>query len=176
MKISLDKIPGFNKLPQVARNNPKFTVVVILTLAVALVFLLFAGSKETKEIRKSLDLVAGKQAVSSGQDKDVGVLTGSVDTKSYVNRIEKEYYDISSKFDSLNERIASLEKSSQDLRKNQTQVSKIIIDLDKRVADANKQNSVLSKKGIERGQSTGSLEETPLNPLSMSQPDRKSVV
>ena len=174
MKISLDKIPGFNKLPQVARNNPKFTVVVILTLAVALVFLLFAGSKETKEIRKSLDLVAGKQAVSSGQDKDVGVLTGSVDTKSYVNRIEKEYYDISSKFDSLNERIASLEKSSQDLRKNQTQVSKIIIDLDKRVADANKQNSVLSKKGIERGQSTGSLEETPLNPLSMSQPAGKT--
>ena len=174
MKISLDKIPGFNKLPQVARNNPKFTVVVILTLAVALVFLLFAGSKETKEIRKSLDLVAGKQAVSSGQDKDVGVLTGSVDTKSYVNRIEKEYYDISSKFDSLNERIASLEKSSQDLRKNQTQVSKIVIDLDKRVADANKQNSVLSKKGIERGQSTGSLEETPLNPLSMSQPAGKT--
>jgi hypothetical protein len=174
MKISLDKIPGFNKLPQAARNNPKFTVVVILTLAVALVFLLFAGSKETKEIRKSLDLVAGKQAVSSGQDKDVGVLTGSVDTKSYVNRIEKEYYDISSKFDSLNERIASLEKSSQDLRKNQTQVSKIIIDLDKRVADANKQNSILSKKGIERGQSTGSLEETPLNPLSMSQPAGKT--
>ena len=174
MKISLDKIPGFNKLPQVARNNPKFTVVVILTLAVALVFLLFAGSKETKEIRKSLDLVAGKQAVSSGQDKDVGVLTGSVDTKSYVNRIEKEYYDISSKFDSLNERIASLEKSSQDLRKNQTQVSKIVIDLDKRVADANKQNPVLSKKGIERGQSTGSLEETPLNPLSMSQPAGKT--
>ena len=174
MKISLDKIPGFNKLPQVARNNPKFTVVVILTLAVALVFLLFAGSKETKEIRKSLDLVAGKQAVSSGQDKDVGVLTGSVDTKSYVNRIEKEYYDISSKFDSLNERIASLEKSSQDLRKNQTQVSKIVIDLDKRVADANKQNSVLSKKGIERGQSTGSLEETPSNPLSMSQPAGKT--
>ena len=174
MKISLDKIPGFNKLPQVARNNPKFTVVVILTLAVALVFLLFAGSKETKEIRKSLDLVAGKQAVSSGQDKDVGVLTGSVDTKSYVNRIEKEYYDISSKFDSLNERIASLEKSSQDLRKNQTQVSKIVIDLDKRVADANKQNPVLSKKGIERGQSTGSLEETPSNPLSMSQPAGKT--
>ena len=174
MKISLDKIPGFNKLPQAARNNPKFTVVVILTLAVALVLLLFAGSKETKEIRKSLDLVAGKQAVSSGQDKDVGVLTGSVDTKSYVNRIEKEYYDISSKFDSLNERIASLEKSSQDLRKNQTQVSKIVIDLDKRVADANKQNSVLSKKGIERGQSTGSLEETPLNPLSMSQPAGKT--
>ena len=174
MKISLDKIPGFNKLPQAARNNPKFTAVVILTLAVALVLLLFAGSKETKEIRKSLDLVAGKQAVSSGQDKDVGVLTGSVDTKSYVNRIEKEYYDISSKFDSLNERIASLEKSSQDLRKNQTQVSKIVIDLDKRVADANKQNSVLSKKGIERGQSTGSLEETPLNPLSMSQPAGKT--
>ena len=174
MKISLDKIPGFNKLPLAARNNPKFTAVVILTLAVALVFLLFAGSKETKEIRKSLDLVAGKQAVSSGQDKDVGVLTGSVDTKSYVNRIEKEYYDISSKFDSLNERIASLEKSSQDLRKNQTQVSKIVIDLDKRVADANKQNPVLSKKGIERGQSTGSLEETPLNPLSMSQPAGKT--
>ena len=174
MKISLDKIPGFNKLPQVARNNPKFTVVVILTLAVALVFLLFAGSKETKEIRKSLDLVAGKQAVSSGQDKDVGVLTGSVDTKSYVNRIEKEYYDISSKFDSLNERIASLEKSSQDLRKNQTQVSKIVIDLDKRVTDKLEQNTGLTKKNLGRGQSTGSIEETLTSPLSMSQPAGKT--
>jgi len=174
MKISLDKIPGFNKLPQAARNNPKFTVVVILILAAALVFLLFAGSKETKEIRKSLDLAAGKQAASSGQDKDVGVLTGSVDTKSYVNRIEKQYYDISSKFDSLNERMASVEKSSQDLRKNQTQVSKIIIDLDKRMSDTNKQNP-LSKKSIERGQSAGSLEESLIGSVSTPQALKQSV-
>jgi len=174
MRISLDKIPGFNKLPQAARNNPKFTVVVILILAATLVFLLFAGSKETKEIRKSLDLAAGKQAASSGQDKDVGVLTGSVDTKSYVNRIEKQYYDISSKFDSLNERIAFLEKGSQDLRKNQTQVSKIIIDLDKRMSDTNKQNP-LAKKGIERGQSAGSLEENLIGSLSAPQAAKQSV-
>ncbi len=174
MKIAFDKIPGFNKLPPVLRNNPKLAFMVIFSLTIALMFLLFAGSKETQKIRKSLDLAAAKQVADTKQDKDVGVLTGSVDTKSYVNRIEKQYYDISSKFDSMNERVASLEKSSQDLRKNQTQVSKIVIDLDKRVADANKQNSVLSKKGIERGQSTGSLEETPLNPLSMSQPAGKT--
>ena len=173
MKMPLDKIPGFNKLPKVARDNPKFTVAVVLILAIALAFLLFAGSKETKEIRKSLDLSAGKQAASD-QDKDVGVLTGSVDTKSYVNRIEKQYYDISSKFDSLHDRIASLEKDSQGLRKNQTQVSKIIIDLDKRMTDADKQNP-LSKKGIERGQNTGSLEEALIGSLSAPQAAKQSV-
>ncbi|RJP30001.1 MAG: hypothetical protein C4533_00040 [Candidatus Omnitrophota bacterium] len=175
MKIPLDKIPGFNKLPKVARDNPKFTVVVVLILTVALTFLLFAGSKETKAIRKSLDLAAGKQAVSAVQDKDVGVLTGSVDTKSYVNRIEKQYYDISSKFDSLNDRIASLEKGSQDLRKNLTQVSKIIIDLDKRVTETNKQNPALSKKSIERGQSVGSLEENLIGSLSAPQAAKQSI-
>jgi hypothetical protein len=175
MKISLDKIPGFNKLPKVARNNPKFTIAVVLILASGFTFLFFAGSKETKEIKRSLDLAVSKQAASGRQDKDVGVLTGSVDTKSYVNRIEKQYYDISSKFDSLNERIAVLEKSSQDLRKNQTQVSKIVIDLDKRVTETNKQNPALSKKGIERGQSAGSLEETLIGSLSAPQAAKQSV-
>lgn len=175
MKIALDKIPGFNKLPPVLRNNPKLAFTVIFSLTIVLVFLLFAGSKETQKIRKSLDLAAAKQAADTTQDKDVGVLTGSVDTKSYVNRIEKQYYDISSKFDSMNERIASLEKSFQDLRKNQTQVSKIVIDLDKRVTDNSTQNPVLSKKGIERGQSAGSLEETLIGSLSAPQAARQSV-
>ncbi len=175
MKIAFDKIPGFNKLPPVLRNNPKLAFAVIFSLTIALTFLLFAGSKETQKIRKSLDLAAAKQAADTKQDKDVGVLTGSVDTKSYVNRIEKQYYDISSKFDSLNERIASLEKSSQDLRKNQTQVSKIVIDLDKRVTGTITQNPVVSKKGIERGQSAGSLEETLIGSLSAPQAARQSV-
>ena len=175
MKLTLDKIPGFNKLPPVLRNNPKLAFAVIFSLTIALTFLLFAGSKETQKIKKSLDLAAAKQAADTKQDKDVGVITGSVDTKSYVNRIEKQYYDIASKFDSLNERIASLEKSSQDLRKNQTQVSKIVIDLDKRVTDTITQNPVLSKKGIERGQSAGSLEETLIGSLSAPQAARQSV-
>ena len=32
MKIALDKIPGFNKLSPVLRNNPKLAVVIILIL------------------------------------------------------------------------------------------------------------------------------------------------
>ena len=120
MKITLDKIPGFNKLPPVLRNNPKLAFTIIFSLIIALTLLLFAGSKETRKIQKSLGLVETKKSAGLAEDKDVGVLTGSVDTKSYVNRIEKQYYDISSKFDSLNERIAVLEKSSQDLRKNQS--------------------------------------------------------
>jgi len=174
MKITLDKIPGFNKLPPVLRNNPKLAFTIIFSLIIALTLLLFAGSKETRKIQKSLGLVETKKTASLAEDKDVGVITGSVDTKSYVNRIEKQYYDISSKFDSLNERIAVLEKSSQDLRKNQTQVSRIVIDLDKRVTDKLEQNTGLTKKNLERGQSTGSLEETLLNPLSMSQPAGKT--
>ena len=175
MKIAFDKIPGFNKLPPVLRNNPKLAFVVIFSLSIALALLLFAGGKETQKIKKSLGLVEIKNGAGVAEDKDVGVLTGSVDTKSYVSRIEKQYYDISSKFDSLNERIAALEKSAQDLRKNQTQVSKIVMDFDKRVAGTLTQNPVLSKKGLERGQSTGSLEETLLNPLSMSQPAGKTI-
>ena len=174
MKIAFDKIPGFNKLPSVLRNNPKFAIVIISCLVIVLIFLLFAGSKETRKIQKSLGLVQAKNGAGLSGDKDVGVLVGSVDTKSYVSRIEKQYYDINSKFDSLNDRIAALEKNSQDLRKNQSQISKIVIDLDKRVTDKFEQNTSLTKKNLERGQSTGSSEETQNTPLSMSQPAGKT--
>ena len=175
MKIPFDKIPGFNKLPPVLRNNPKLAFVVISCIVIVLVFLLFAGSKETQKIQKGLGLVETKKTAGSGGDKDVGVLVGSVDTKSYVSRIEKQYYDISSKFDSFSERISSLEKNFQELRKNQSQISKIAIDLDKRVTDKLEQNTGLTKKNLERGQSTGSIEEAQNNPLSMSQPAGKII-
>lgn len=175
MKIPLDKIPGFNKLPPVLRNNPKLTFVIISSLSMALTLLVFTGSKETNNIRKSLDLAEAKKAVGPGEDKDVGVLVGSVDTKSYVSRIEKQYYDITEKFDSLNERIGGFENNVQDLRKNQSQISKIVVDLDKRVTDTLTQNNDLTKKGFERGQSTGSIEETLLSPLSVSQPAGKII-
>ncbi len=174
MKITLDKIPGFNKLPPVLRNNPKLAIVIISCLVTALIFLLFVGSKETRKIQKSLGLVETKKAIGSIEDKDVGVLTGSVDTKSYVSRIEKQYYDISSKFDSLNERIAVFEKTTQELRKNQSQISKIIVDLDKRVTDKLEQNTGLTKKNLGQGQNTGSIEEAQNIPLSMSQPAAKT--
>ena len=175
MKIPLDKIPGFNKLPPVLRNNPKLAFVVISCLVIVLLFLLFAGSKETQKIQKGLGLVETKKTAGLAGDKDVGVLVGSVDTKSYVSRIEKQYYDISSKLDSFSERVSSLEKNSQELRKNQSQISKIVIDLDKKVTDKLEQNTILTKKSLERGQSTGSIEEAQNNPLSMSQPAGKII-
>ena len=122
MKIPFDKIPGFNKLPPVLRNNPKLSFAIISCLSIIIVFLVFAGSKETQKIQKSLGLGEAKKTVGSGEDKDVGVLVGSVDTKSYVSRIEKQYYDITAKFDSLNERIGEFEKNAQELRKNQSQI------------------------------------------------------
>ena len=175
MKITLDKIPGFNKLPPVLRNNPKLTFVIISSLSMALTLLLFAGNRETRKIRKSLDLAEAKKTASPGEDKDVGVLVGSVDTKSYVSRIEKQYYDITAKFDSLNDRIGAFENNAQELRKNQSQISKIVVDLDKRVTDTLTQNSGLTKQGLERGQSNGSIEETLLGPLSISQPAGKII-
>jgi hypothetical protein len=54
-------------------------------------------------------------------------------------------------------------------------VSKIVIDLDKRVTETNKQNPALSKKGIERGQSAGSLEETLIGSLSAPQAAKQSI-
>ncbi|OGX47193.1 MAG: hypothetical protein A2216_03725 [Omnitrophica WOR_2 bacterium RIFOXYA2_FULL_45_12] len=175
MKITLDKIPGFNKLPPVLRNNQKLTFIIISSLSMALTLLVFTGSKETQKIRKSLDLAEAKKTAGPGEDKDVGVLVGSVDTKSYVSRIEKQYYDITAKFDSLNDRIGAFENNAQELRKNQSQISKIVVDLDKRVTDTLTQNSGLIKQGLERGQSTGSIEETLLSPLSMSQPARQAI-
>lgn len=157
MKIPLDKIPGFNKLPPVLRNNPNLAFVVMLCLGIVLVLLLFAGSKEIQKIRKGLDLAKVNKTTKIGEDKDVGILTGSVDTKSYVSRIEKQYYDISAKFDSVNERIGALEKSASDVRKNQADLSTIVMDFDKRAGDALKRDS-------------GSIEETLRSPLSMSQP------
>lgn len=175
MKIPFDKIPGFNKLPPALRNNPKLSFVIISTLSIALTLLLFAGGKETQKIRKSMDLTGAKGTSMPAEDKDVGVLTGEVDTKSYVSRIEKQYYDITEKFDSLSERIGAFEKSAQDLRKNQSQISKIVVDLDKRVADTLTQNTSLTKKNLAQGQSAGFQDEAFINPLSMSQPAGKTI-
>ena len=175
MKITLDRIPGFNKLPAWLRNNPKLAIIIIFCLFITLMFLLLTGSRETQKIQKSLGLVGSKKTAALSNDKDVGVISGSVDTKSYVNRIEKQYYDIASKFDSLNERVAGLEKNNQDLHKNQAQVSKIVIDLDKRMTDTFKQPASLTKKSLQRGQTTGSLEEAQNFPLSMSQPADKTI-
>jgi len=175
MKIPFNKIPAFNKFPSVLRNNPKLTFAVIFSLCIVFIFLLVTGSKETQKIKKSLNLVETKKTADSGQDKDVGVLVGAVDTKSYVSRIEKQYYDITGKFDSLNERIGALEKGTQDLHKNQSQIGKIVMDLDKRVTDRLEQNTGLTKKGLARGQSTGSIEEAFINPLSVPQQASKTI-
>ncbi|MDD2731034.1 MAG: TraB/VirB10 family protein [Candidatus Portnoybacteria bacterium] len=172
MKIAIDKIPGFNKLPPFLRNNPKLALAVIFCFTVILAFLLFAGSKETQKIRKSLDLTEVRK--TTGDDKDVGVLVGSVDTKSYVSRIEKQYYDISAKFDSVNERMGALEKNTQDLRKNQSEISRIVIDLDKRAAGTLTKDTGSIKRSLERGQSVGFLEDS-LAPLSLSQPARQAM-
>ena len=75
MKIPLNKISGFNKLPPFLRNNPRLALAVIFCLVVVLAFLLFAGSKETQKIKQSLDLIETKKT-SGGDDKDVGVLVG----------------------------------------------------------------------------------------------------
>ena len=175
MRMQLDKMPGFNKLPPALRNNPKSAIIIIFSLVGVLSFLLFAGSRETLKIRRNMNKPEAKESRRITHDKDVGVLTESVDTKSYINRIEKQYYDISSKFDSVNERIDALEKGSQDLRKNQSQVSKIVIDLDKRVTDTLAKNTGLANKGFERGQRSGSIEETVGSPLPMSQPADKTI-
>jgi len=175
MKIPLDKILKFNKLPPVLRNNPKLTFVILSSLCVVLVFLVFAGSKETQKIKKSLRLVETKKPTGSNEDKDVGVLVGSVDTKSYVSRIEKQYYDITAKFDSVQDRIGTLEKNAQELRKNESDMGKILMDLDKRVADSLKQNIGSMKRNLERGQGTGLTEEALNNSLSMSQPARQPI-
>ncbi len=175
MKITLDKIPGFNKLPPALRNNPKLAFVIIFCLVVGLVFLLFAGSKETQKIQKSLGLAETKKTAGSSEDEDVGVLVGSVDTKSYVSRIEKQYYDIAAKSDSIQERVGALEKNARELRKNESDTSRILMDLDKRVANSLKQNVGSMKRGLERGQSTGFIEEALNNPLSMSQLARQPI-
>jgi hypothetical protein len=49
------------------------------------------------------------------------------------------------------------------------------VNLDKRVTDTFIQNTGLTKKGLERGQSTGSIEGTLIDPLSMSQPARQAI-
>jgi len=175
MKIPFDKIPGFNKLPPVLRNNPKLAIVVVLSLTIALIFLLFAGGKETQKIRRTLEIFETKKSAGSGDDKDVGILVGSVDTKSYVSRIEKQYYDISAKFDSVNERMGALEKNTQDLRKNQSEISRIVIDLDKRAAGTLTKDTGSIKRSLEQGQSAGFIGESLIAPLSMSQPARQAM-
>lgn len=146
------KIPGFDTLASLLRNRPRPVVLAVCGLAVISGFLAFAGVRETKKIGKSLGTADLSRAKDSLQDKDVGVLVGSVDTKSYVSRIEKQYYDIAAREENAEARLAEFEKEMAYLRKNQSEMSKIVMDLDKRVTTALSQNFGQGREdsGIER--------------------------
>lgn len=159
MKMPFDKIPLVNRLLQGFRSNPVRSLVIIVSLVATLAFLVFTGGEETAKLRKSLKTGEDKKTFKQDGDKDVGVLMGKVDTKSYVSRIERQYYDIASKFETINGRMGTLEKEALDLRKNASDISKIIIDLDKRVAEKIGEGSALAKRGALRAQGTGSGEE-----------------
>ena len=169
MKIPFDKIPFFKKLPPLLRDRPAAFIIMIAIIAGTLSFLIYMGGKETQAIRKSLKSAAAKKTFKSGEDKDVGVLVGSLDTKSYVSRIEKEYYDIASKVETMSGRVSALEKNAMELRKIEADVSKIVMDLDKRVTDRLGETSHLEKIGNKRGQGAELGEEAFARPLSMPQ-------
>ena len=86
--MQFDKIPLFNKLPKALRDRPVLSFVMIAFLAAILIFLVFTGEKETKAIGKKLGIGGIKKTMKQAEDKDVGVLVGQLDTKSYVSRIE----------------------------------------------------------------------------------------
>ncbi len=166
MSIALDKIPGLRKFAPVFRNNPKLAFAVIVSLVAVLAFLFFTGSKETLKIRRSLEKAENKKTAKTTNDKDVGVLIGQVDTKSYVSRVEKQYNDISAKFDSMTDRIAALEKNTSEVNKNQAEISKIVIELDKRVVNKLGSNDLIKNTA---GQEAGIYGELFGKPLSMAQ-------
>ena len=175
MKMQFDKIPLFNKLPKVLRDRPVLSLVMVAFLAAILIFLVFAGEKETKAIGKKLGIGGIKKTMKQTEDKDVGVLVGQLDTKSYVSRIEKEYYDITSKFETLNERIGALEKNTKNLSKNEADISKIVMDLDKRVSDRLEESNSSVKQNLKRGQLTGGSEEAFVKSLSTPQASTKTI-
>ena len=159
MKLNINKSAIFNKLPPMLRSNPKLSLAALFCAAVILVFLFFTGSKETQEMRRTLSLEEAKPDEAG----DVGVLTDSLDTKSYVSRIEKQYYDISSKLDSVSERAADLEKSTQELRSSQSEIGKIVTELDKNSADTLTQGNDLMERMLGRGKDRG-FKENPSQP------------
>lgn len=146
------KIPRFDILASILRTRPRPAALAVCGLAVILGFLAFSGVRETTKIRKSLGTADLSKAKNTFEDKDVGVLVGSVDTKSYVSRIEKQYYDIASREENTEARLAELVKDMSNMRKNQSEMSKIVMDLDKRVT------AVLSQN-LGRGQEEGSVEK-----------------
>lgn len=174
-KISLDKLPGFSALPPGLKDNPKAVFSIIAVLGVAVAALTFLGGRETKNIRKSFSEGQTPAKADSFQDKDVGVLTGAADTKSYVARIEKQYYDISAKSDGLNDRIGKIEQEISALRKNQSEVSKIVMDFDKKVSAAVTGNFPPVNEPAEQANPSAQSEDNLRNFLSLSRPPVSAV-
>ncbi len=143
MKIDFSNLPGFNKLPEFLRKSPKLLIFIISGVVLIMGLLVFQGSKETRNIKKSLEISKDKEPK---QDKDVGVLVGAVDTKSYVSRLEKQYYDISSKSDLLENEVKALEKNIDEIRKDQSGLSKIVMDFDKRFTQQLTQNTLVENR------------------------------
>lgn len=147
MKISFDKIPGLSNLPKPLRDKPKLVFLIILCLGGAIAFLAFSGTKETQKIKQTLKIPQTQKSADTNPDKDVGVLNDSIDTKSYVSRLEKDYFALSAKQESADLDMAALKKEIEELRKSQGEVSRILMDIDKRAADARKEEQASAISG-----------------------------
>lgn len=166
MKMPFSKIPGLSNVTARLRANPKLFLSIAASLIIVLVFLSFLGGKETQKIKKSLMLSGTQKPKDAKEDKDVGVLVGSVDTKSYVARVEKQYYDFLSRTEAVEARIEALEKNSSEIHKNQGEISRILMDLDKRVAERIALNAESIKKDLE-GAPGGFAQETSKTGVSL---------
>jgi type IV secretory pathway VirB10-like protein len=170
MKITVFNILKSSKLPQGLRNNPKLIVFILVVLVAVLGLLWFLGNGEAKSIKKNLLPVKTTRQEDKKEDKDVGVLTASVDTKSYILRIEKQYYEISAKADEIEGRVKELEKDNENLRKNKSDVSPIAMGFDKNTAQAFMKTSGLGIKQNRQG-----VNEDLNNPFSMAQPLKQAL-
>ena len=103
IKALINKIK--NQSPGQKKNSMLFLS--IGAAAVLILFVIIGGSKDTKKIIVDLKNNAGGETEDTRKE-NVGILTGNVNTKSYVQRIEKQYHDLDAKTESTNDRLEKI--------------------------------------------------------------------
>lgn len=142
IKALINKIK--NQSPGQKKNSMLF-----LSIGAAVVLILFViigGSKDAKKIIVDLKNNAGGETEDTRKE-NVGILTGNVNTKSYVQRIEKQYHDLDAKTESTSDRLEKIEKSVIELRAAQAEIGKLMLGIPGRIeAGIDKKLAVIREK------------------------------
>jgi len=161
---SVDRVFKFRMIKalitKIKNQNPaqKKNAMLFLSVGAAvglIIVIIFFGSKDAKKIIVDLK----NKSEEETDKKNVGILTGNVNTKSYVQRIEKQYYDMDMKTEMTSDRLDKIEKVINELRVDTAGLGKMMLGMDNKIEMGIEKRLAIVRKQLEQNESVAAREK-----------------